>query len=69
MPLVGSPKPRTKSKNPPTHPGTEKREAKVVILANGGIFNFGSGLWGSYQMYDKNMGSFCDFGWVRACHI
>ena len=34
IPLVGSPKPRTKSKNPPTHPGTEKREAKVVILGD-----------------------------------
>ena len=33
------------------------------------IFTFGSGLWGSYQRYDKDMGSFCDFGWVRACHI
>ena len=32
IPLVGPPKPRTKSKNSPTHPGTEKREAKVVIL-------------------------------------
>ena len=34
IPLVGSPKPKTKSKNPPTHPGTEKREAKVVILGD-----------------------------------
>ena len=34
VPLVGSPKPRTKSKNSPTHPGTEKREAKVVILGD-----------------------------------
>ena len=25
------------------------------------IFTFGSGLWGSYQRYDKNMRSFCDF--------
>ena len=33
-PLVGSPKPRNKSKNSPTHPGTEKREAKVVILGD-----------------------------------
>ena len=32
------------------------------------IFTFGSGLWGSYQRYDKNMGSFCDFGCVRVCH-
>ena len=28
----GPPKPRTKSKNSPTHLGTEKREAKMVIL-------------------------------------
>ena len=34
IPLVGPPKPRTKSKNSPTHPGTEKREAKVVILGD-----------------------------------
>ena len=34
IPLVGSPKPRTKSKNSPTHTGTEKREAKVVILGD-----------------------------------
>ena len=34
IPLVGSPKLRTKSKNSPTHPGTEKREAKVVILGD-----------------------------------
>ena len=34
LPLVGPPKPRTKSKNSPTHLGTEKREAKVVILGN-----------------------------------
>ena len=34
IPLVGSPKPRTKSKNSSTHPGTEKREAKVVILGD-----------------------------------
>ena len=34
IPLVGSPKPRTKRKNSPTHPGTEKREAKVVILGD-----------------------------------
>ena len=38
IPLVGSPKPRTKRKNSPTHPGTEKREAKVVIL---GVFRGG----------------------------
>ena len=39
IPLVGSPKPRTKSKNSPTHPGTEKRKAKVVILGDfrGGV--------------------------------
>ena len=34
IPLVGSPKPRTKSKNSPTHPETEKRETKVVILGD-----------------------------------
>ena len=34
IPLVGPPKPRTKSKNSPTHPGTEKSEVKVVILGN-----------------------------------
>ena len=32
--LVGRPKPRTKSKNSPTHPGTEKSGAKVVILGD-----------------------------------
>ena len=32
IPLVGPPKPRTKSKNSPTYPGTEKSGAKVVIL-------------------------------------
>ena len=30
---------------------------------------FGSELWGSYQRYNDNMGSFCDFGCVLACHI
>ena len=34
IPLVGSPKPRTTSKNPPSHPGPEKREAKLVILGD-----------------------------------
>ena len=35
------------------------------------IFTFGYWMWGSYQWYIDNMGSFCDFGWVqdRACHI
>ena len=33
-PLVGPSKPRTKSKNSPIHPGTEKRVAKVVILGD-----------------------------------
>ena len=34
IPLVGRPKPRTKSINSPTHPGTEKSGAKVVILGD-----------------------------------
>ena len=32
--LVRPPKPRTKRKNSPTHPGTEKSGAKVVILGD-----------------------------------
>ena len=34
IPLVGLPKPRTKSKNSPAHPATEKRGAKLVILGD-----------------------------------
>ena len=39
IPLVGPLKPRTKGKNSPTHPGTEKRKAKVLILGDfrGGV--------------------------------
>ena len=34
IPLVGPPEPRTKSKNSPTHPETEKSGAKVMILGD-----------------------------------
>ena len=63
--MVGSPKPRTKSKNSPTHPGTEKREAKVVILGDfrGGlrVLNPIVALLGDFGYSQNGGGTFSDF--------